>query len=325
MKNKYCAMPFKWATFMQTGEQIICNPGWNIHPKLSGDTVEEKFNSPEMKTIRDSILDNSYSLCSDNCPYLKTYRAGGSPRVFVEKELLTEQKLPTHIELCEDNVCNLACPTCRKDFILESTQQKNSFEDVVEFSDKIKFLATTTAGDPLYSKKTFNFIKEINKEKFPNLEIIRIHTNGLLLEQKWEEIKHVSENFNLDLNISVDAATFDTYKVVRKGGNFDLLLRNLSFINEKSLYNLTIWYCVHDLNFREMKDCFDLMEKTLDKHKVHYNFFVVEDWRQGDELFIRQKVDKENHPLHNEYLNISKDFLEYTKDAITQGRLLYNL
>lgn len=323
--KKYCAMPFKWATFLQSGEQIICNPTWNNHPKLSGDTVKEKFNSPEIKKIRESILDDSYSLCSDTCPYLQTYREGGSPRVFVDKEMLVEVDYPTHIELCEDNVCNLACPTCRHDFILESTQQKNSFENVKKFSDKIQYLGTTTSGDPLYSKETFNFVKNISKEKFSQLHTIRMHTNGLLLMQKWEEMKHVAEDFNLDLNISVDAANAETYKVVRRGGNFDLLLRNLEFINTKSLFSLTIWFCVHDLNYKEMKDCFDLMEKTLSNHTVKYHFFNVEYWSQENDLFLKQKVDIDTHPLYNDYKKVTQDFLSHVDDAIEQGRFIHNL
>jgi len=325
VNKKYCAMPFRFATFIQTGEQIVCNPTWCNHPPLSGDTVKEKFNSPEIKAIRESILDGSYSYCKDSCPYLKTYREGGSPRVFVEKDMLGDSEYPTHIELCEDNVCNLACPTCRNDFIIETTQAKNSFDEVKVFSDKIEFIGATTSGDPLYSKESFEFLKNLNKKDFPALKMIKIHTNGLLLMQKWEEIKHLFDNFFVNLNISVDAATKETYEVVRKGGNFDLLLRNLAFINEKKLSSLTIWYCVHDLNYREMKDCYNLMESVLSEQAVNYNFFTVEQWSQSHELLTRQKVDNLLHPEHREYLNVATDFKTSLASEIQAGKIVANI
>ena len=323
--KKYCALPFKFATFIQTGEQIVCNPTWCNHPPLSGDTVKEKFNSPEIKAIRESILDESYSYCKDSCPYLKTYREGGAPLTFVEKELLVDLEYPSHIELCEDNVCNLACPTCRKDFIIETTQKRNSFDEVKVFSDKIESIGATTSGDPLYSKKSFEFLISLNKRDFPALRRIKIHTNGLLLMQKWEEMQHLFDNFFVDLNISVDAATKETYDVVRKGGNFDLLLRNLAFINQKKLSSLTIWYCVHDLNYREMKDCYNLMESVLSEQEVRYNFFTVERWSQTDDLFTRQKVDNLLHPEHREYLNVATDFKTSLASEIQAGKIVANI
>lgn len=318
-------MPFRFATFIQTGEQIVCNPTWCNHPPLSGDTVKEKFNSPEIKAIRESILDGSYSYCKDSCPYLKTYREGGAPRPFVEKELLGDLEYPSHIELCEDNVCNLACPTCRNDFIIETTQQRNSFDEVKVFSDKIEFIGATTSGDPLYSKKSFEFLTSLNKKDFPALRMIKLHTNGLLLMQKWEEMQHLFDNFFVDLNISVDAATKETYDVVRKGGNFDLLLRNLEFINQKNLSSLTIWYCVHDLNYREMEDCYNLMESVLSEHEVKYNFFTVERWSQTDDLFTRQKVDNLLHPEHREYLNVANNFKTSLVSEIQAGKIVANI
>jgi len=323
--TKYCAMPFRFATFIQTGEQIVCNPTWCDHPPLSGDTVKEKFNSPEIKAIRESILDGSYSYCKDSCPYLRTYREGGEPRIFVEKEMLGEREYPTHIELCEDTVCNLACPTCRNDFIIETTQQRNSFEDVKVFSDKIEFIGATTSGDPLYSKKSFEFLKSLNKKDFPSLKMIKIHTNGLLLMQKWDQIEHLFRDFYVDLNISIDAATKETYSVVRKGGSWDLLLRNLAFINEKTLSSLIIWYCVHDLNYKEMLDCYTLVESIMTKQSPKYNYFTVERWHQDDALLTRQKVDNLLHPEHSQYLKVTEDFREALSDQILEGKVTTNI
>lgn len=321
--SKYCAMPFKFATFLQTGEQIVCNPTWNNHPSLSGNTVQEKFNSPEINAIRESILDGSYSYCNDNCPYLRTYREGGSPRPFIEKDKLGTSDVPTHVELCEDNVCNLACPTCRTDFIIESTQQRNSFEEVKSFSDKIEFLGATTSGDPLYSKKSFEFLKSINSEDFPALKHIKIHTNGLLLRLKWPLLEHLSGI--VDLNISVDAATKDTYEVVRKGGNWDLLIKNLEYINTQEVANLTIWYCVHDLNFREMQQCYDLMEEIFKDKNVRYNFFTVEHWSQPPDIYKRQKIDNLLHPEFRHYQTVVKEFTTNLEAEIKAGKISHNL
>jgi hypothetical protein len=74
-----------------------------------------------------------------------------------------------------------------------------------------------------------------------------------------------------------------------------------------------------------MKDCFDLMEKTLSNHTVKYHFFNVEYWSQENDLFLKQKVDIDTHPLYNDYKKVTQDFLSHVDDAIEQGRFIHNL
>ena len=58
--------------------------------------------------------------------------------------------------------------------------------------------------------------------------------------------------------VSVDAARQDTYEVVRRGGSFDRLCRNLDFLGglraERRIDLLRLDFVVQALNFREMPE-----------------------------------------------------------------------
>jgi len=71
-----------------------------------------------------------------------------------------------------------------------------------------------------------DLIGEANK--FPNLTH-EITTNGHLITEEWIEIIN---KIKLDLNISIDGVTEETYEYIRKGSKFSDLLRTLNLINE---------------------------------------------------------------------------------------------
>lgn len=56
-----------------------------------------------------------------------------------------------------------------------------------------------------------------------------ITTNGHLIEEEWMQIFN---RINLNLNISIDAVTKQTYEYIRKGSKFEDLIRTLELINE---------------------------------------------------------------------------------------------
>jgi hypothetical protein len=302
--NKKCLMPFVNVNLTPNGGQGFCNPTWHNHPKLSGDSIKEKFYSPEAELIRDSIDDGSYKYCKDSCPWLQTNREGGSSIYFSELKI---EPTPMSLDLCRDRSCNLACPTCRDDFI---TDQVESFDEVNEIKDSIVFISTSGVGDPLYSKPTREYLKSINTMKYPSLKNVQIHTNAMLLKKHWSDISHLHPQ----LSISIDAADKQTYDVVRRGGNWDLLIENMKFLNEQKFGELWLWFVVQKENYTQIVKFFDLMEGIFTKKDPMYRFFRVENW--GQSKFEEQlKVD-------NSIIVSQKTELQ---DHIKSGKIVWNL
>lgn len=96
-----------------------------------------------------------------------------------------------------------------------------------------------------------------------NAETIRLLSNGMLFTpKKWEEFYKGKENSNIWVYISVDAATKETYEQIRRGGNFEVLLKNLKFISKLRKNNVIdyfrINFVVQRKNFREMEKFIEL-------------------------------------------------------------------
>jgi sulfatase maturation enzyme AslB (radical SAM superfamily) len=85
---------------------------------------------------------------------------------------------------------------------------------------------------------------------------INILTNGVMLTPKViNQLSRIHSNIK-DIAISIDAATPDTYNLVRKGGDFDQLKANIEYLNQcPTLAHSTLkyTYVVQQDNFREMK------------------------------------------------------------------------
>jgi MoaA/NifB/PqqE/SkfB family radical SAM enzyme len=74
---------------------------------------------------------------------------------------------------------------------------------------------------------------------------------------QWEKIRNI-HYLDIELYVSVDATKKETYEIIRRGGDFETLLKNLKFLSglrkEKKLSSLTINFVVQDHNYKEMPD-----------------------------------------------------------------------
>ena len=97
-----------------------------------------------------------------------------------------------------------------------------------ELSSTVKRLYVTGTADPFYSKSFREFLETLDSKKFSKLESIHLHTNGSLWNEKmWNRLSAIHP-FVTSCEISIDAATKDTYENdVRIGGKWEVLLKNL--------------------------------------------------------------------------------------------------
>jgi MoaA/NifB/PqqE/SkfB family radical SAM enzyme len=121
--------------------------------------------------------------------------------------------------------------------------------------NKVKELYIAGNGEVFLSK----VYEEIWRSPIANnANTIRVLTNGMLLTPKrWKEFYTGKERVNIWLYVSIDAATKETYEMIRRGGNFDILKKNMEFASklrkEGIIKYFRINFVVQRKNYLEME------------------------------------------------------------------------
>lgn len=333
--SKYiCPVPFIYSE-VTVNNQLLCCSEW-----LEGDigrpeTIGTNWNSNHANDVRNSILDGTYKYCSTTkCPHLNTLIKTGKPTYgLIEKEKFNleqtfSQNGPKELKVVFDSACNLACPSCRVDFIRNNKGIYNKSVDILNsikenYKSNLHTLHMSGYGDPFYSEALFEFLTNFDHSWFPALKNIHLHTNALLWNSRnWDKIKN-THNFIKSCEISIDAATGDTYKEVRKGGNFDLLIKNLIFINTiRTIKTITVSFVVQQKNYKEIVDFYNLINSIFNSNtEIRFQYYKILNWGvMKPEEFEQAAVWKETHPEYNEYRRFV-DKLQQLNDS----RVIFNM
>ena len=112
-----------------------------------------------------------------------------------------------------------------------------------------------------------------------------------------------------DIIISIDATEEDTYKIVRRGGDFARLMKNLEFIGKLRvggrIDNLIFVCVVQKLNYREIPDFVRMAKKF---HADKAEFWQIRNWgTYSIEEFLDHAVTYSNHPEYPALMDTLKD------------------
>tara|TARA_Y100001938_G_scaffold149276_1_gene235564 strand:- start:4830 stop:6854 length:2025 start_codon:yes stop_codon:yes gene_type:complete len=191
-------------------------------------------------------------------------------------------------------------------------------EQILNIQDKLKKEAfqnaksfcITGSGDAFASPIFRNLLRTLKKEDAPNLETIQILTNGLLMKRCWDSLSDYSKEKIKHISVSIDAATEETYKIVRKGGDWNLLLENLQFAQELrvtgQILTLNTSFVVQNDNLSEMLDFIELCDKySVDciQFQTYEPDFLAPTPDFFEDWFYRS-VQEKKHPRHQELLDI---------------------
>jgi radical SAM protein with 4Fe4S-binding SPASM domain len=253
LQNLTCRRPFQHIEVQWDGTVFICSPSWMPTPigNLFEGSLEQIWNSEKAESIRDAILQNDFSHCSNTCPHLAQYVFRGrisddSPLLFTglaEKNLLAKTALPKYLNLAFDFSCQIACPMCRSSVRTVARgspdwrKMKWITDRLIDYLPHVNRIKMLGSGEPLQSASCLRILNSLRPEIHSNLKVT-LNTNGLLLDSaSWNSIRGL-RSFVDHVIIGVDAATAETYSRVRNLGDFSKLTNNLSFLFEK----LAIFY-----------------------------------------------------------------------------------
>ena len=313
LKQYICITPFVYLEAHKNGVYSCC-PSWLPDKLCSLDDIETAWESETLKNIQESIIDGSYKYCSKTeCPYLSNLINNKQiPQGFISKENFKYEKYkkgPTNINFAFDRSCNLSCPSCRNVAIMADGSELEFIDNTINkivnvYGKNIKMLYLSGSADPFASKSIRKLLLNFDKKKFPNVNQIHLHTNGLLLNEKmWNSLSHIHHLIKT-IEVSIDASNAETYKVIRRGGDWNMLIENLNFISKcESIKKVRTSFVVQDTNYKEMESFYRLMKHIL-KEKVEIYFNKITNWgTYSDGEFLIKQIWSESHPEFKEFLN----------------------
>lgn len=144
-------------------------------------------------------------------------------------ELVTDFPLYLQVELHQ--ICNLRCPMCtigipeaNKKYISEKRMSWDTYEKIILEGEKYGCPSLNPQGinEPLLDNELEKYIKFASQHGFFD---IMMNTNATLLSE--ERAKNLLKCGLTRLRFSLDAATEDTYKKVRIGGKYEVVMKNI--------------------------------------------------------------------------------------------------
>jgi len=192
-------------------------------------------------------------------------------------------------------------------------------------------LHLTAWGDPFASRHYRSILQALRDAKFDGVKLYLL-TNGLgLTPQMWTAMPHLAEKI-VELRVSVDAATRETYEDVRRPGQWDVIRANLDVMGEmsrtgafrrnrfaggmpsassdldldaKDPASFVLGFVVQSANFREMPAFVQLAEDVGADVVVFQKYYSF--GHEGAAAFSAKDVASPAHPEHQQLQAILMD------------------
>ena len=360
MRKGFCVSPFRYAEVRDNGDVWQCCTSWIEKPagNILSDSWKSIWNSDYAKRLRRSMHKGDFSMCDENlCPYIQKWNKGEEDysayfpiydestfeKLWDAKEInpngkkkyqdIIENKIidlpygPESVTFAHDRSCNLACPSCRKDFFKTEGKDREQTYKIQELIMGEPICDThevyiTNSGDAFGADVFRDLLKMINTKDFPNLVNLHLHTNANSWSKThWNRLKNLHDIPRLTCHISIDACTKETYEIVRKGGKWETLQKNLKFIFEDipNLKFIRTSFVCQDLNYKEMSGFVKLIDDLSygSNSVVEVEFGQFTDWGVSSKEIVEQRqIFKRTHPDYNLFLEEYKKMLKLDKKVI---------
>jgi radical SAM protein with 4Fe4S-binding SPASM domain len=262
-KGKFCSQPFDTLQIDSDGDVQLCDCQLHMPYSIGNiyqNSLQEIWLGDRAEQVRQSVRDEDFTYCSWSCALLPVLpnRPIAIPSVL---------EFPSTIKIDLDRSCNLKCPSCREDTIMEKnslkiTKQIAIFEEIKQWAlenpTRQFVISPMASGEIFASHSGLIFLKSLNDYPGNNLRL-EITTNGTLINRNRAlllNLKHLLKNFS----ISIDAATPETYALVR-GGDWSELQLGLEFLHDQLNLPITLRFCIQKNNWHEIEQFAELAGK----------------------------------------------------------------
>jgi len=186
-----------------------------------------------------------------------TFYSTSDPEIL--KYLHEVRPYPDYIEVETTTYCNMNCKMCENTYWDEKPEHMSleNFKFILDQFPKLKWIGVTGIGQSFLNPDFMKMVKlckdrEIYIEMYDNFRFLDYKKSKKMV--KWGLDK---------IYVSIDAATEETYKKVRPGSDWNIVMKNIKDMDrakkEKNSYYPELWF-----HFIVSKDNIDEMEKYLE-------------------------------------------------------------
>lgn len=260
----FCSQAFYNIEIYENGDIYNCCPHFqNYIPigNLFKMPFDEIWNSKRVQSYRENLLNGDFSMCNPMCNKINN-----------DEEIKEDcksfmEKYPRFFAISSDNICNVKCRFCREKNLKSELSDKEFIKKIdsvfLPIMKDAEFIRFGCSGEPFASTKEKELISRIIN-KYPQIKV-QIFTNGLLANE--QTLKKYKLYGKIDsLTVSIHAATKKTYEKIVRGGNFELLVKNLelySDLKQNGLLNaLDFVFVVYKENYTEIPDFIEFAKNT---------------------------------------------------------------
>jgi len=342
MEQFVCLRPFERVSIFPNGDVYTCPIGSvkNNHSigNLFTDTFDNIWNSDRAKQLRYAVSMGKFEYCNRFCKEIQAGVRGlpsSSLRFRIEQsyhfssfENCTISELPKYVNLYIDESCNLTCPACRNQRKVTTGEEAKKIldillEKILPNLGRCEQLTMLVTGEFLVSMPAIQFLQKISHKNFPNLTL-RLMTNGQLFTDKnWGRLSNL-HGVPVQLSISIDATNKEMYERIRRGANWDVLLKNLAYISllkvSGQIVHLRFNYLVQRENYSAMRE-FVTLAKRFNADEVWFQ--RITDWgTMKREEFHSIDVFHPDHPQFEQASVLLRGILsDETEIRITESCL----
>ena len=240
MSDTICILPFVHLYSEPKGEMKPCciAGGFDDPLNLKKLSIEEAFNSPQMKELRKDMVNGKRNKVCDVC-YKKEDLNGHSPRTDFNKnnlwkypEIKEDYSVDSqfqHIDIRFSNLCNFKCRMCNHDFSSNWFEDSSKVRpDSVTGRTKVMKVSDTIVEDlipHLSNIKSFYFAGGeplIMPEHYKVLKYL--YDTMPIIEQPWGKKRPLSIHYNTNLSV----ITYDENSLIELWKGFDRVFLSIS-------------------------------------------------------------------------------------------------
>ncbi len=258
------------------------------------------FESIEQIWRSDTAVDITQSQLRGEYEYCDTLHCN------VERESRLLKRVQIYIGI--DDSCQLTCPSCRLSPIFDKDYDKKLpwVERITSWIQQLKDprpldVLIGSHGDPFASALYRKIIQDLSAL---DRDIqFQLRTNGLLLTRYISELNILPRLSQLE--ISIDAASAETYEQVRRPGKWHTLIENLEYANQVRITQRPFFmianFVIQQCNYKEMP-AFVLLCR---KYNMQPSFTILQDWSTFS--YQQNAVHLPQHQEHAEFVAVLND------------------
>jgi hypothetical protein len=322
LKQFVCPEPFDRFDIGPSGDVLVCCGHWlpTSIGNILTEPVENILNSTKAQKIRESVTDGSYKYCNHlECgamiqgilPTREELDSSRAGRAVASGDYRVEGV--DQVLFAFDQTCNLSCPSCRRERIVERLSESEEKARAVEqkllpLLPNLKVLNINPAGELFASKPSRKILELISQERCPDLKLDIISNGTLFSEEEWNKFPGIHNKVR-SVRISADAARKETFEKLRRLGKYEVFLHNMRFLSRLRragvIPELKFSFTYQLDNFREMDEfvafCEDMnCDFAIFERLQNLGAFTLDEYRC-------KAIHHETHPLHAEFIEMIKD------------------